>query len=203
MKLDIDEKNRRSQHAGDIELPDWMGRILRFVYLGAGLFLLASSLTLFGCASAGASQDSVVWQSATQVVTAERAKEIIAANSSALSTAEQESLLQSMQIAELREGLRLVDFNNSILTGRLGSLYVIYERDGDRIFNRYLNQQLPEGVPVIQLADRDSGGYPCLLINDVSQGAGADDIGIAQTTLCYDGVTWNEANTEVVNVNRF
>jgi len=203
MKLDIEAKNQRGQHTGDIELPDWTGRLLRFLYLGAGLFLLASSLTLLGCSSAGASQDAVVWQPATDVMAPERAEDIIAANSSALSASEQNSVLQSMRVAELGDELRLVDFNNPLLTGRLGALYVIYEGDGDRIFNRYLNPRLPEGVPVVQIADRRSGGYPCLIINDVSQPAGSGGMGIAQTTLCYDGADWIEANTEVVDVDRF
>lgn len=203
MQLDIESKNQRSQQTGDIELPNWVGRVLRFLYLGAGLFLLASSLTLLGCSSAGANEDSVVWQPVTNVMSAERAQEIIAVHSSALSMSEQDSLLQSMRVAELGGDLRMVDFNNPLLTGRLGALYVIYEGDGDRIFNRYLNPRLPEGVPVVQIADRRSSGYPCLIINDVSQSAGSGGMGIAQTTLCYDGADWIEANTEVVDVDRF
>ena len=199
MKLDIEAKNQRGQHTGDIELPDWTGRLLRFLYLGAGLFLLASSLTLLGCSSAGASEDAVVWEPATDVMAPARAQDIIAANSSALSASEQNAVLQSMRVAELGDELRLVDFNNPLLTGRLGALYVIY----DRIFNRYLNPRLPEGIPVVQIADRRSGGYPCLIINDVSQSAGSGGMGIAQTTFCYGGADWIEANTEVVDVDRF
>jgi hypothetical protein len=202
MKLDIEAKNQRGQHTGDIELPDWTGRLLRFLYLGAGLFLLASSLTLWGCSSAGASEDAVVWQPATDVMATARAQDIIAANSSALSAPEQDSVLQSMRVAELGDELRLVDFNNPLLTGRLGALYVIYECDGDRIFNRYLSQQLPEGIPVVQRSPRQQGEHPCLLINRLHQSL-TDQQAIAQTTLCYDGATWFEANTAVVDESQF
>lgn len=203
MNLDIDGKNQQAKDSGDIELPRWVGRLLRFMYLGAGLFLMASSLTLMGCSSAGASEEAVVWQPATEVLSAEQSQAIIAANSSALSDAEQASLRQSMRVAELGEGMRMIDFNSDLLTGRLGALYVIYDRDGDLIFNRYLNPKLPDGVPVVQRSERSRSGYPCFRINDVTQPAGSTSLGIAQTTLCYDGANWVEANTEVVDVNRF
>ena len=203
MNLDIDEKNQQAQDTGDIELPHWVGRLLRFMYLGAGLFLMASSLTLMGCSSVGASEEAVVWQPATEVLSAERSQAIIATHSSALSEAEQASVRQSMQVTELGEGMQMIDFNNALLTGRLGSLYVIYDRDGDRIFNRYLNPKLPDGVPVVQRSDRSRNGYPCFIVNDVTQPTGSTAPGIAQTTLCYDGVNWIDANTEVVDVNRF
>ncbi len=203
MNLDIDKKNQQAHDSGDIELPRWVGRLLRLMYLGAGLFLMASSLTLMGCSSVGASEEAVVWQPAAEVLSAERSQAIIAANSSALSDAEQASLRQSMRVAELGEGMRMIDFNSDLLTGRLGSLYVIYDRDGDLIFNRYLNPKLPDGVPVVQHSERSRSGYPCFMVNDVTQPPGSADLGIAQTTLCYDGANWVEANTEVVDVNRF
>ncbi|HEY9816091.1 MAG TPA: hypothetical protein V6D20_09895, partial [Candidatus Obscuribacterales bacterium] len=107
MNLDIDGKNQQAKDSGDIELPRWVGRLLRLMYLGAGLFLMASSLTLMGCSSAGASEEAVVWKPAAEVLSAERSQAIIAANSSALSEAEQESVRQSMQVTELGEGMRM------------------------------------------------------------------------------------------------
>jgi hypothetical protein len=202
MKFDIEAKNQQRQQVGDVELPAWVGRLLRLIYLGAGLFLLASSLTLLGCSSAGADQGELSWQPAAEVLSPERIQDIITAHSSALSEAEQEALVQSMQVADLGAGLKIVDFNHPLLQGRLGALYVIYGPQGERIFSRYLSQQLPEGIPVVQRSPRQQGQDPCLVINRLHQSL-TDQQAIAQTTLCYDGATWLEANTAVVDESQF
>lgn len=196
MNIDIDEKNKRHQEAGDIELPEWAGRVARYLYLGLGLFLIASTLTLMSCSSAGAS-DGFNWRNASKVISEERALAIVEENSSA-SGEDLKSILESMQVYESDVGLLFVDFNSRLLSGRLGSLYVIYDADGKRIFNRYISKRLPEDVPVIQFSpNREASGYPCLLINLLDDPVNPES-GIAQVTLCYDGSDWVEANTEVV-----
>jgi hypothetical protein len=196
MNLDIDEKNKRHQAAGDMELPEWAGRVVRYLYLGLSLALLASSLTLMSCASAGAA-DGLNWQDATQVISEQRALEIVGENSS-VSGEDQQSILESMQVYQSDDGLLVVDFNSPLLSGRLGSLYVIYEADGKQIFNRYISKNLPEDVPVIQFSpDREGTDYPCLLISLLDEPTDPES-GIAQVTLCYDGADWIETNTEVV-----
>jgi hypothetical protein len=196
MNLDIDEKNQRHQAAGDIELPEWAGRVVRYLYLGLSFALLLSSLTLMSCSSAGAS-DGLNWQDATQVISETRALEIVGENSS-VSGEDQQSILESMQVYQSDDGLLIVDFDSPFLSGRLGSLYVIYDADGKQIFNRYISKNLPEGVPVLQFSpDREGTEYPCLLISMLDEPANPES-GIAQVTLCYDGADWIETNTEVV-----
>jgi hypothetical protein len=196
MNLDIEAKNQRHQAAGDVELPEWAGRVVRYLYLGLSLALLVSSLTLMSCASAGA-VDGFNWQGATQVISEESALAIIGENSS-VAGEDQQTILESMQVYQSDAGLLIVDFNSPLLSGRLGSLYVIYDADGKQIFNRYLSKNLPEEVPVIQFSpDREGTDYPCLLISLLDQPTHPES-GIAQVTLCYDGADWIETNTEVV-----
>ncbi|WP_346293154.1 hypothetical protein [Sphaerothrix gracilis] len=190
MSLDINEKNQRYQEKEDIELPEWTGKLVKYSYLGFGLFLLVSSLFLLGCSSAGAS-DGLNWQSATSVISEERAREIVEENSS--ESADIDAILEAMQVFQSDE-LLLVDFNSPLLTGRLGTLHVIYDSEGNRIFNRYLPSRLPGGVPTLHFSERTSDGYPCLLIN-----AEPTETEITQYTLCYQGADWVVVNEAVVS----
>ena len=190
MSLDVNEKNQRYQEKEDIELPEWTGKLVKYSYLGFGLFLLVSSLFLLGCSSAGAS-DGLNWQSATSVISEERAREIVEENSS--ESADIDAILEAMQVFQSDE-LLLVDFNSPLLTGRLGTLHVIYDSEGNRIFNRYLPSRLPGGVPTLQFSERTSDGYPCLLIN-----AEPTETEITQYTLCYQGADWVVVNEAVVS----
>ena len=189
--MNIDEKNKKYQAEEDIELPEWAGKLVKFSYLGFGLFLLVSSLFLLGCSSAGAS-DGLNWQSATSVISEERAKEIIAENSA--ESANRDSILETMRVFQSDEGLLFVDFNSPELTGRLGSLHVIYDSEDNLIFGRYLPSRLPEGVPTLQLSERTSGGYPCLVIN-----SDPTETEITQYTLCYQGADWVVVDEAVVS----
>lgn len=193
MNIDIDEKNKRNKDSGDIELPEWAGRVVRYLYLGAGLFLLASSLTLLGCSSAGAAT-GLDWQDATSILSEERAQVIVEENSST-SGEELDSIVDSMKVFESDEGLLFVDFNSSLLSGRLGSLYVIYDENENIIFNRYLSKQLPEGIPVLEISTRQSGGYSCLLVNLLENSE------VTQSTLCYEGqgTEWIVVNTVILD----
>lgn len=200
MTLDVDEMNTRNQERGDIELPRWSGKFAKFIYLGLGLALLLSSLLLSGCASAKA-DDSPNWRSATEVLPEDRARQIVSQNSS-VTNEEISSIVDSMRVAEMDNGMLIVDFNNPLLTGRIGSLFTIYNADGDRIFNRYLSQQLPEGVPVIQLSDRTHSNNPCIIVNSANQPAQAGS-DVLQTLLCFEGSQWVTENQKIVPVSSF
>lgn len=200
MTLDIDEMNNRSKERGDVELPDWSGRFAKFIYLGLGLALLLSSLLLSGCASAKA-DDLPDWQAAADTLPEGQVREIVIQNSS-VTDQEISSIVRSMLVAEMDNGMLIVDFNNPLLTGRIGSLYTIYNTSGDRIFNRYLSQQLPEGVPVIQLSDRTNSGNSCIIVNSANQPAQVDS-DVLQTLLCFEGSQWVTQNQKIVPVSSF
>lgn len=206
MNIDIDEINKRNAALGDIEVPAWVGKLLRFSYLGFGLFLLASSLALLGCSSAVAVDSELEWQSATEVVSEARVREIAIENS-AYAESDQEnvdSLTSAMLVSQLSEEILIVDFNSPLLTGRAGTLFAVYEGNGmgDLILARYFNKRIPQGVPVIQLSERTGiDDYPCFVVNDIEQPTDSTDI--VQATLCYDGAEWNTVEQKIVSVSSF
>jgi hypothetical protein len=186
----------------NLEVPEWTAKMIRFFYLGIGIFLLTSSLMLLGCSSAGAS-DSITWQPATNVISAARAREIIGENSSVSSESTIQSMIESMKVAQLSQGLLMVDFNSPMLTGIAGGRYAIYDSNQKQIFNRYLPAFLPSGVPTVQLAERTGASdYPCLVVNTLTEPANAET-DITQLTLCYDGGEWKTENRKTVPISSF
>lgn len=182
-------QERDRHHGGwDRELPEWAQTRVNYLRLGF-IFLFAALAIggLVGC-SASASDD---WRPATDLLTDAQQQTVLDANTSnSLNPDELSGIAESMRVQELAEGLVAVDFNSPLLTGQLGTRFVVYyiaDEPPSPVLETHLVKTLPDGFPLIDTLEQTLNGLPCLAIHQVDSRVRSE---VTRYEFCYDGNTY-------------
>lgn len=182
-------QERDQYHGGwDRELPEWAQTRVNYLRLVFMVIFAALAIGgLFGC-SANASNE---WRPAPDLLTETQQQEILDANTSNSSSPDElSSIAESMRVRELAEGLVAVDFNSPLLTGQLGTRFVVYyitDETPSPVLETHLVKTLPENFPLIDTLEQTLNGLPCLVIHQVDMRVRSE---VTRYEFCYDGNTY-------------
>jgi hypothetical protein len=169
-------------------MPQWCSTSAYYVRIGLGLFLALTVLNFMLSGCSVSAQTSNFWRPATQVLSSDQIKAIVADNSNVPISEVDQSWLSSMRVHQTDE-LILVDFHNPQLCGQAGCAYVGYLLDEEmqrltRVLTTRLRPELPPGVNLFSIETEQAAQPPCLKINQVS------DRQLLESTLCFNGTEY-------------
>jgi hypothetical protein len=169
-------------------MPQWFSTSAYYVRIGLGLFLALTALNFMFSGCSARAQMSNFWRPATQVLSSDQIKAIVADNSNVPISEVDQSWLNSMRVHQTGE-LILVDFHNPQLCGQAGCAYVGYLFDEElqrltRVLTTRLRPELPPGVSLFTIETEQATQPPCLKINQVS------DRQLLESTLCFNGTEY-------------
>lgn len=168
-----------------IKVPRWIMRLANRVRVGFALFVLLSSLLgLGGCAA----QAQGAWQPANQVLTPEILKQLMIEQTSA-TTSEQQLLIDNAQAWVIPGNvgqLILINYDTPKLCGVKRCLYTgLWKKptqEWEIVFSRYLDQDLPQSVPLFEAPIDEPSSIkrplPCFKVNQL------ESTNLRQTLYC-------------------
>lgn len=169
----------------DFELPDWAQPRINYVRLGLAFLLGALALGgIMGCSASASSG----WSRADSLVPEASLEQVVNENTSDLSEAERSELIEDTDAIEIAPDVVGLYFRSPLLTGQLGSLFVVYRLEGDSpmpLLQTYLRPDLPASgdYPLIATTDRIVNDLPCLHVHQVESAAPE----VTRFEVCFDG----------------
>jgi len=132
------------------------------------------------------------WQPAKQVV---RDKELLEKVLKENTVNLDYSLAIENVLAFKQGKLYLFDFNHPALCGQAGCLYAAYTEAGERVLSLLLNPELPEGIELLSVPDKERNKLPCLLVNQLTT-----ENQILQSLYCYEnGAKLVQVNQSIID----
>lgn len=174
--------------------PHWLCQVGYWFRIGFSLFLLLS--VLIGTAGCSSNAATVPWRKATAVVPEAVIEQVIQANTD-MNVAQAKETLLAWSVDGKEGKLTLFNFNTPNLCGALGCLYTGYwlreNQSAVKVFQNYLNPNLPANKPLIQVGEDRGQALPCL---EVLQMEGDR---LRQLNYCFNGDRYQLADSQLLS----